>query len=203
MIKKLFIFPVFVLLAACAGREFAVQKNYDHPFFHTKNWSYAWFMLEDDSGKLSSTMSDSIGNEIMDTVKYYWTALCPVDGDTAFHVIHYASAQLNRDTLLLRIAEGTASTNDDLVVKIFKGRVSASYSTVFFFYYNRNDVSWTTIRQDLTLNQEEFQSGDTLKGYIDFACVEHWKKQPEEAGLKTKEDTIRIQGPFKCVMGGQ
>ena len=53
---------------------------------------------------------------------------------------------------------------------------------------------WTTTKQKLILNKEEYKRGDIIKGKIEFECVQE-VTNPKYSGCNP--GTIKIAGVFK------
>jgi hypothetical protein len=127
----------------------------DTPFFHSGEGSAGNADLGEDPKKI-----------------FTHTAKCITEHQMR-HVIRFCDAQLLADgTIELYIHDFTAATNDNLKIKIKDGYFTSQYWTVYVVDKGNENVIWTTKKQDLILNKKNYKKGDTIKGKIEFECLQ-------------------------------
>jgi len=168
------------------------DTNIKDTFFEKQYFSYEWFMIQEDDGTFSSAIYDSLGNEIIDTTKNIHTANC-ITQHQGEHTIRYCNAFYKGDTLMLFINDFTASTYDNLLVKVFNGKFSCQYWTAYPSMQRSQKLTWVTTSQRLTLNSEKYKVDDEVKGKIYVMIKE---EQLTHEGLK-ETTKIMIEGVVK------
>ncbi|MFC0878970.1 hypothetical protein ACE01N_20415 [Saccharicrinis sp. FJH2] len=109
------------------------------------------------------------------------------------HCIENAEAKLSEDTLIIEFYKVTASTFDDLKIKVINDRFMTSYKTVYIAAQNGKNI-WIPKNECLKLNSNQFLEGKILKGTIDFDFQEIFIK-PNGERIKTR--IINFKGEFK------
>ncbi|MFZ5554263.1 MAG: hypothetical protein ACOZCO_14185 [Bacteroidota bacterium] len=161
-------------------------------FFEKEYYSLQWFMLQNEDGSYSSALADSLGNPVIDTAKMVHTANC-VSQQGYEHIIRYCDAWYKGDTLLLFLNDMTASTYDNLLVKVINGKFSCQYWTAYPSLQRSQKLTWTTTSQKLELDREKYKAGDKLKGKIYVMIKE---EQLQHSGKK-ETCIILIEGAIK------
>jgi hypothetical protein len=153
------------------------SSELNNPFFNSNEWSAGEPNLGEDPNK-----------------KSLHTAKCITEHQIR-HIIRFCEAKLLSDgTLELYIHDFTASTVDNLKIKIKDGYFTSQYWTAYVADKGDEGLIWITKKQYLILNQENYKIGDTIKGKIEFECVQE-VTNPKYGGRYPK--SISIEGYFK------
>lgn len=168
------------------------DTNIKDTFFEKKYFSFEWFMIDNEDGTFSSAIADSLGNPIIDTTKSIHTANC-VTQHQGEHTIRYCTAFNKGDTLLLFVNDFTASTYDNLLIKVINGKFSCQYWTAYPNLHRSEKLTWTTTSQLLTLNAGTYKTGDEVKGKI-YVMIKEEQLTHEGKKETTK---IMIEGAVK------
>jgi len=122
------------------------------------------------------------------------TAKCFSTSFGVEHLIRFCKAQLlDANMIDLYIDEATPAFDDNLRVQIKDGMFTCQYWTLYRGGPTK-DLTWTTKRQQLTLDKKEYQKGDVIKGRIDIEVLDELIN-PECPGRSPR--TITLKGVFK------
>lgn len=162
------------------------------PFFKTEKSSYYWWIIEHDDGTFEDTSGEFKKGDKPPRIRH--TANC-VTKHQGKHTIRYCDATLHPDnTIELFIHDTTASTYDNLSVRIKDGVFQCQYWTKYVRDRGDEGVIWTTKKQKLILNKKKYHTGDIIKGKISFECLQE-VTNPKYGGRCPW--TIRVEGVFK------
>jgi hypothetical protein len=116
------------------------------------------------------------------------------------HLIRFCYAKLvDVNTIHLLILESNPEFFDELKVRITNGMFTSLYWTGFKAP-QLADWTWTTKRQELTLNSSEYRIDDVIKGRIDFECVQEATNPKFIEKYGRQSTTIKIHGVFKTIV---
>jgi len=114
------------------------------------------------------------------------------------HPIPFCEARLIDDDMIeLLFHTFTPMFRESLLIRIRDGK----FTCQFWIHDDVGVCTWTTTRQQLTVDKKAYQKGDVIKGRIDFECfqkvidpklIEGWKSDPSR--------TIKVFGVFKTVV---
>jgi hypothetical protein len=130
------------------------------------------------------------------------TAKCFSTSFNSKHEVHFCEVRsLDGDRIVLYIHSGDwdVSHSDNLVIRIKDGMLTSQFWTCYFGGPTEN-LTWTTIRQKLTLDKSEYKKGDLIKGRIDFECAEGSTNPKEMEAYRRDPTTIKLWGVFKTVV---
>ncbi|MGB0368098.1 MAG: hypothetical protein ACPGD8_01760 [Flavobacteriales bacterium] len=172
--------------------EIEIEPWLSHSFFDTTLWSYGNGILRLPDGTWRDNHDGILTKE--DTSQRIHTANIQMKG-REWNTIRFCDAKLVNDTLEIFINDFTASTYDNLKIRVFENRFSSQYWTAYVWNYQQKEFQWTTIEQSLILNQSELEFDKSIRGEIYFKCEERVLGES-----KTKPDTIELSGVFQAVI---
>jgi hypothetical protein len=151
-------------------------------FFLMDMWSYPSFTVKDNKGKFDFTNGVEDTSHLKHTANIFYAFDSTYDNEAHFREvdewerIRYGEALLVGKSMLLKFNESTASSYDDLTIKIKEGQFSTIFEAGSPAGGNRY---YDFEKETLTLQKESYSVGDTLRGYLDFKTT-----QPHYAHLK-------------------
>jgi hypothetical protein len=129
------------------------------------------------------------------------TAKCFSTFDVGKHLVKFCDARLlDGNTIELLFHETNVPFIEQLQVRIRNGMFTCQY-------WGLRDVSppievftWTTKRQDLTLDKKAYRKGDLIKGRIGFECVREIIDPEYVRKYGKRPETIQVSGVFKTIL---
>ncbi len=164
------------------------------PFFMSNEWSYPWWVVNHYDGYVETIEGDKIAEN--DSMHLKHTANC-ITNQQYEHKIRFCEAELSNGTIILYIHDFTASTNDNLKIKITNRLFQCQYWTAYVADKGDEGLIWTTKKQILILDKREYKKGDTIKGKLEFECLQE-VTNPKYKGRYPHY--IRIEGVFKTTV---
>lgn len=155
------------------------------PFFESNEWTHL------DPGMTPEERPRSLKH----------TAKCSSNSFGVEHLIDFCHAKLlDGDMIDLLIAEAGGGFTEELRVQVRNGTFASHYWAAYVADPRDLVLTWTTKRQELTLDKKAYLKGDIIKGKIDFECVEEiaTPKYVEKHGKNPT--TIKVHGVFKTVV---
>jgi len=131
------------------------------------------------------------------------TAKCISNSRNVEHPVSFCEAKFSHpNTIDLFIHTEVGLCPDRLRIQITDRYFRCQYWTVYMAQTNVNSsLVWSTILQKLTLEKEEYHSGDLIKGKIEFECLESTMhpKYTEKRG-RHRKTSIKVYGAFKTIV---
>lgn len=162
---------VTIMVFFIQGREkewysLKVEDDLEVADIDSTDWSYPWYIVKKENGEFSSAVSDMI--TARDTIhivrnsrvqnEVQWGKERPI------HRIPFATADLDGDTLNLKIYDRSASNWEELNFKVVHNAFKVSYRQDYLM-----DIRSEGMRIKyavLELNKPGFSPGDELKGVV-------------------------------------
>ena len=160
----------------------------------SNEWSYPWWVVNHYDGYVETIEGDKIAEN--DSMHLKHTANC-ITNQQYEHKIRFCEAELDNNTMILYIHDFTASTNDNLKIKITNRLFQCQYWTTYVADRGDEGLIWTTKKQILILDKKEYKKGDTIKGKLKFECLQE-VTNPKYKGRYPHY--IRIEGVFKTTV---
>ncbi|MEW6533374.1 MAG: hypothetical protein AB1473_21255 [Thermodesulfobacteriota bacterium] len=172
--------------------DYDPKKLWD-TWFDSDAWGYPYDRQAAASGKTSEGEDPSLLGD---------TAMCFSTGWGVKHVVDFCEARLvDVNTIDLFIHNDGPGFLDRLRIQVKSGMFSCQYWTFYKLPGGKADLTWTTKRQELTLDNKVHRKGDVIKGRIDFECVEQATNPEYVAKWPTRHPlTIKVWGVFKTVV---
>ncbi len=195
----------FLLVISCSHNRFPgwsrAEQNaaLQHPFFNSTHTKYPWFMIINDDGSWSSTMADSLGEELIDTTQIPVYAQVIVNNDSLFNLdeLHWKQRG-EKDTLHIALECFNAAYSGQLNIAVYESRYRMQFSRQFVFPTETS--SWRTLEQQLILNGNK-PGSEEMRGYVRYTCEQTLTQYSLEADkprkLETWKDTVRMEGVFR------
>jgi hypothetical protein len=160
-------------------------------FAFTRNWAYPWYMTRDKKGNLHKNTEGKITKS--DKAHLYFTANCKTDVQGGYS-IRYCYANKLSDTLItLDFRDGGPAYFASFKASMKNGKFCFEPKIITPVFDLDQEISYKTIRQNLTLNQKEYQNAKLISGYIDVAFSEIIKR----GGKSTERHLYHLRGYFK------
>jgi hypothetical protein len=186
------------------------QVNYDPNlsdlFFESEKWTHSAWNDEELNGRMVATREACPSEEKRLPCRKN-TARCLIS-DGFEHTIDFCHAKLLDDgkTIELLIHDDSSPIDEYLGIIVREGSFWSQYwltlkvAKMYDGVLTEGDVIWTTQKQQLTLDNQTYRKGDTIKGRIVFECIQEatHPKWVEEYGKNPI--TIRIEGVFKTIV---
>ena len=171
MIKYLSIITasLFIFISCNTDKSWSrvvYDKDFYDVFFDEHPSSYPWYIIKDDDGSFSSIF----GNEnidVTDTILMYHTAKSITNHQGGYDEMDFCIAHKNGDTLFLHFPPALPAYWLALDVTIVGNKFKAEASGIPF---QDIKLEWETIKQELVLQNNTTNVGDSIKGkfYIEF-----------------------------------
>ncbi len=171
------------------------------PFFESEKWTNGDRELENIDGRIVDILQECpSGKEKSQCSKITARCICSLDSEFE-HAIHFCEARiLDGDRIELLIHDPTLSDVQPydlyLLIVVEKG-VFRSQCWAVYKGARYGDLTWTTKKQELTLDRRVYHKGDTVKGRIVFECAED-VTDPVRGVISTT--IIKVNGVFKTVL---
>ena len=162
------------------------------PFFKSNEWRYPWNIVKHPDGHFEDTSTGIRPKKEPPHLKH--TAKCFSTSHGTKHLLLFCKARLlDRNEIDLFLYDTDPGCLDDLRVQIRNGMFTCQFSTRYKIWLPTDrGIVWKTTRQALVLDKNVYRKGDTIKGKIDFECLEFGNpKHPRK---------IEIYGIFKTVV---
>jgi hypothetical protein len=171
------------------------------PFFDSNEWSYPWWIIKHPDGHFESTRSED-ERPVKDPPRLKLTAKCFFTSLGSKHLVRFCEARLLDVNILdLLIHESNPSFIDTLRLQIRNGMFTSQYWTGFKIRPTMPPgATWTTKRQELTLDRKVYRKGDVIKGRIDFECVQDMTDPKLVYHYHGNPTTIKVYGVFKTIV---
>jgi hypothetical protein len=170
------------------------DPNLSDPFFESNEWSYPWGVHKNKDGSFEDMTSDKKPKREPPRIKH--TAKCLASFPTKHWSTLCDAKLLAEDKLQLYIRSDGESSNLRIVVQ--NGMFRSQYWTIY--KAGPDDQTWTTKRQNLTLDKESYRKGDEIKGRIDFECAEGTTNPKAVEYYVKNPRTMKINGVFKTIV---
>lgn len=169
------------------------------PFFDSNEWSSPRWMKEHPGGHFSARTSKG-RRLVKDPRRLMHRAGCFSSSYGVWHRVRFCKAKIiDGQTIDVLIYENIGAFRDALRVRIRNGKFDCQYWGI----QGKGIFTWTTTRQELTLDKKAYGKGDMIRGRIDFECLrkvidpkiierERWAKDPTA--------TVKVFGFFKTVL---
>jgi hypothetical protein len=149
---------------------FRVQPNLQGDFSFTQKWAYNWDVIKDEETGIFEVMGrDSI--TATDTAHLYFTANCKTNVQGGYTIRYCYAGQIN-DTLVLNFTDGLPAYGSSFGIYIFNDSFYFKPETVYPAYYKGEQKTYKITTQELTLNNNSYNKGDTITGYVNAAFIE-------------------------------
>ncbi|MEW6533818.1 MAG: hypothetical protein AB1473_23515 [Thermodesulfobacteriota bacterium] len=169
------------------------DANLSDPFFESNEWSYPY------GGQV---VTSGMWPEGEDPPRLKHTAKC---FSTSFggreHRVRFCEVKLLDVNMIDLFIHDTTKPAyfDKLRVHIRNGMFMCQYSTVYKDSTNVGLI-WTTKRQELTLDKKSYHKGDTIKGRIDFECVQEISNPKYVGKWGRNPKSIKVYGVFNAIV---
>jgi hypothetical protein len=172
--------------------HFKVDYKFKDTLTFPNKWEYPWYILKNENGRFINTMDSMLQPE--DTIKLFFTANC-VSTLQGRHFIRYCSAIKSNDSIILRIGDKPPAYMSELTVKISGPCFESSFKAVYPVLDLNSKIFWRIKSQTLILDKQDYNIGDTIKGFIKVRFTEMNKL----TGQRSKEQRTNylIEGYFK------
>jgi hypothetical protein len=169
------------------------------PFFKSNKWSYPWYIIKHPDGHFEDTRGKRPKKE---PPRLKHTANCFSAAGGAEHLLRFCEARfLDPNGIDLLIHETNPSYIDALRVQIRNGMFACQYWAKYRIRFSiKPGTIWTTKRQKLTLDKKAYRKGDTIKGRIDFECVEEATNPSYVEKYGKNPTTIKLHGVFRTIV---
>jgi hypothetical protein len=177
------------------------QVNYDpklsDPFFESDEWSYPWWIIKHGDGTIENTAGGPTDEKELPHLKHTARCFTSFQGE---HWIKFCNAKLlDADTIEHCIHDGDEANSDNLRIVVQKGVFWSQYWTVYKRIIRGHEgATWTTTKQELTLDKKVYRQGDVIKGRIVFECVE--EATNPLPGHQIHAEIIKVEGVFKSIL---
>ena len=111
------------------------------PFFMSNEWSYPWWVVNHYDGYVETIEGAKIAEN--DSMHLKHTANC-ITNQQYEHKIRFCEAELSNGTIILYIHDFTASTNDNLKIKITNRLFQCQYWTTYVADRGDEGLIWVT-----------------------------------------------------------
>ncbi len=163
------------------------------PFFESDTRSYPHWIHKHPDG--STNRIDN--NSLKEPPRLKHTAKCFSTSFGVRHLVKSCEARLlEADMIDLLITHHSPAFDDALRVRIRNGKFTCQY-------WNIRAVgvcTWTTKRQNLTLDKQVYRNGDMIKGRIDFECVGEFVDPYNLNRFGRNPRIIEVYGVFKTIL---
>ncbi|MEW6348731.1 MAG: hypothetical protein AB1646_06685 [Thermodesulfobacteriota bacterium] len=185
------------------GQPAQIWSRVDHdrklsdPFFNSDRWSNAEWVFDAPHAEIEVS-ADRTKKKV---ALFKHTAECTSNSRGSDHVIRICEARLLGEKAIdLLIHESTPGFYDRLRVEVRNGMFACQYWTEYLMRLTGVTLTWTTKRQELTLDKKAYRKGDVIKGRIDFECIQENTTPEFSSKFGRCLDTIKVHGVFKTVV---
>ncbi len=169
------------------------------PVFGSDEWKYPDYIQEHSNGDFEDMRSRK---RVKDPPRLRYTAKCVSTSYGSKHPVRFCEVRLIDGNMIdLFINDFNPGNADALRVQIKNGMFTCHYWTVFkIMTLTEARMRWTTTHQKLTLDKKDYRNGDSIKGRIDFECVQEPTNPKFIARRGRCREVIKVYGMFKTIV---
>jgi hypothetical protein len=166
-----------------------VQPRLNSPGVRSSKWSYPWWIIVHDSGRLEDTLDGVIDADDRRRIEHTANCLSTHQGE---HAMEFCDAVAAEDGVVLTLSGGLPAYAGALGVSIdAKLNYTCSFEAVYPAPTNR--LTWEIKKKELRLKSREFRPGSRIFGWLSVTF--------EEIDAATDfRKSYKIEGYFKPVL---
>lgn len=200
---KSFLLFYFIVFFICSCSVMPPEKNVSNVLLHnpaldslvldSSDFSYPWYMVQHSEG-----FENTLGEEItkQDTMPLIHHSMAYIKGDFGEYRLPFAKANLENDTLLIKVFKEDAAGYESIGIYINNGKYVLSHDVNHIMpCQSISHYDTTTVM----LNRMNLATGDTIKGVFSIKLEEKITCE-ESQGLENRIVNKIIKGEFVTVV---